>query len=50
LPGSEVDLPLKITAPKEKGNYILEFDMVQEQVTFFREKGSTPARVKVNVQ
>jgi len=50
LPGSEVDLPLKVTAPKEKGNYILEFDMVQEQVTFFREKGSTPARVKVNVQ
>ena len=49
-PGGEVDLPLKITAPKEKGNYILEFDMVQEQVTFFREKGSTGARVKVNVQ
>jgi hypothetical protein len=24
--------------------------MVQEQVTFFHEKGSTPARVKVDVQ
>lgn len=50
LPGSEVDLPLKVTAPKEKGNYILEFDMVQEQVSFFHDKGSTPARVNVKVE
>lgn len=49
-PGGDVDLQIKITAPKEKGNYILEFDMVQEQVAFFHEKGSTPARVNVKVQ
>ncbi|HEV7700155.1 MAG TPA: hypothetical protein VGO43_07995 [Pyrinomonadaceae bacterium] len=50
LPGGELDLPLKIAAPKEKGNYVLEFDMVQEQVSFFREKGSTPARINVKVE
>jgi hypothetical protein len=49
-PGGEVDMPLRVTAPKEKGDYILEFDMVQEQVSFFREKGSTPARVNVHVE
>lgn len=49
-PGGEADLPLRVTAPKEKGDYILEFDMVQEQVNFFRERGSTPARVNVHVE
>jgi hypothetical protein len=49
-PGGEVDMPLRITAPKEKGDYVLEFDMVQEQVNFFRDKGSTPARVNVHVE
>jgi hypothetical protein len=49
-PGGEVDMQLRVTAPKEKGDYVLEFDMVQEQVSFFREKGSTPARVSVRVE
>ncbi|HZT60530.1 MAG TPA: hypothetical protein VFA21_18140 [Pyrinomonadaceae bacterium] len=49
-PGGEVDMQLRVTAPKQKGDYVLEFDMVQEQVSFFREKGSTPARVNVRVE
>ena len=49
-PGGEVELPLQITAPKEPGNYILELDMVQELVAFFKEKGNETLRVKVRVE
>jgi hypothetical protein len=49
-PGAEVTMPIRVTAPKEAGEYVLEFDMVQEQVNFFRERGSTPARVNVRVE
>ena len=49
-PGAEVSVPLRITAPKQPGDYVLEFDMVQEQVNFFRERGSTPARLTVKVE
>jgi hypothetical protein len=49
-PGAEVAMPITVTAPKEAGKYLLEFDMVQEQVNFFRERGSTPARVNVRVE
>ncbi len=48
-PGEEVELPLLITAPKEPGNYILEVDLVQEQVAWFSDKGSPTARTKVTV-
>jgi hypothetical protein len=49
-PGEEFSLPIKVGAPKQPGEYVLEFDMVQEQVTFFRERGSTPATVRVVVK
>ncbi|HVF56291.1 MAG TPA: hypothetical protein VM934_09080 [Pyrinomonadaceae bacterium] len=49
-PGAEAVIPLKITAPKKPGEYVLEFDMVQEQVTFFRDKGSETAKVNVRVE
>ncbi|HEX7177496.1 MAG TPA: hypothetical protein VF240_19715 [Pyrinomonadaceae bacterium] len=49
-PGEEAELPLVITAPKNPGDYILELDMVQEQVTFFKDKGSQPLRVNVKVE
>jgi hypothetical protein len=48
-PGEEVELPLAITAPKEPGDYILEVDLVQEQVAWFSDKGSQTARTKVMV-
>jgi len=48
-PGEEVELPLLITAPKEPGDYILEADLVQEQVAWFSDKGSPTARAKVTV-
>jgi hypothetical protein len=48
-PGEETEVPLLVTAPKEPGEYILEVDLVQEQVGWFSEKGSQTARAKVTV-
>ena len=48
-PGEETEVPLTITAPKEPGEYILEVDVVQEQVAWFHDKGSPMARAKVTV-
>jgi len=48
-PGEETEVPLLITAPKEPGEYILEVDVVQEQVAWFHEKGSPTAKAKVTV-
>ncbi len=49
-PGMSVTLPLTINTPVKKGGYILELDMVQEGITWFATKGSTPLKVKVIVQ
>jgi hypothetical protein len=48
-PGEETEIPLTITAPKEPGDYILEVDLVQEQVAWFHDKGSPTAKTKVTV-
>jgi hypothetical protein len=48
-PGEETEVPLIITAPKEPGEYLLEVDLVQEQVAWFSDKGSPTARAKVTV-
>ena len=48
-PGEEAEMTLQITAPKEPGEYTLEVDMVQEQVSWFKEKGSPTANSKVTV-
>jgi len=48
-PGEETEVPLGITAPKDPGEYTLEVDLVQEQVAWFREKGSPTAKAKITV-
>jgi hypothetical protein len=48
-PGEETEVPLLISAPKEPGDYILEVDLIQEQVAWFSDKGSPTARAKVTV-
>ena len=48
-PGEEAEMTLQITAPKEPGEYTLEVDLVQEQVSWFKEKGSPTANSKVTV-
>ena len=49
-PAEEMEVPLLITAPKDPGDYILELDLVQEQVAWFHDKGSGTARVKIRVE
>lgn len=49
-PGASASVTLQVTAPDEPGEYILELDMVQEQVAWFRDKGARTARMKIIVQ
>lgn len=46
-PEEEIDLALVINAPSETGNYVIELDMVQELVAWFKDKGSETAKVDV---
>jgi hypothetical protein len=50
LPGEEVELPITVTAPSQPGDYILDLDMVQEQVTWFSQKGYETLRFNVRVE
>jgi hypothetical protein len=49
-PQEEIELTLAVTAPKTEGNYLLELDLVQEGVTWFKHKGSATATVEVEVK
>jgi hypothetical protein len=48
-PGEETVASLLITAPKDPGDYGLEIDLLQESVTWFRDKGSPTIKTKVKV-
>ena len=49
-PNEEIELSLLITSPSRSGLYFLELDAVQEGVTWFKDKGSKAARVRVNIE
>ncbi len=46
-PGDKVEISAKVKAPKAAGEYILEFDMVQEQVAWFGLRGAETLRLDV---
>jgi hypothetical protein len=48
-PGDTVGLALKATAPTEPGDYVLEADLVQKDIAWFSERGSTSWKCKVDV-
>ncbi len=48
-PGAETEVPLTIRAPEEPGEYVLEVDVVQEQVAWFKDKGSQTFKSRVKV-
>jgi len=48
-PSAATEIEVFLTAPKEPGHYIVEFDMVQERVCWFSERGSSPLRVQIEV-
>lgn len=47
--GQETEVSIRIKAPDKAGRYILQYDMVQERVTWFSEKGIIPLEVNVDV-
>lgn len=49
-PGREATLAIDVTAPKQPGEYKLQFDLVQEMVAFFEDRGAKVEVVPVNVQ
>lgn len=49
-PGEEVTIPLRVSAPATPGEYILELDMVQELVGWFKQKGGQTLKLKIKVE
>jgi hypothetical protein len=49
-PGAAVALRATVKAPVKPGAYILEFDMVQEKVDWFKNRGSKPVRFDVTIE
>ncbi len=49
-PAQAVEIPLTVTAPSSRGDYILEIDIVQEGVAWFKDKGSETLRLRVRVE
>jgi hypothetical protein len=49
-PGAEIELPLTVTAPAKPGDYILQLDIVQENVAWSGDKGNSTFKVKVQVK
>ena len=48
-PFGRMVLYLQVRAPSVRGEYLLEIDLVEEGVTWFQEKDSMPAIVRVTV-
>jgi O-antigen ligase len=48
-PGETVALRAEVQAPSAEGRYVLAWDMVQERVAWFSDRGVTPAAVPVQV-
>lgn len=49
-PGESITFTLNIPVPYKSGIYFLEFDMVQENVTWFRQKGSPTSIIEIDVK
>lgn len=49
-PGDSATLSILVKAPKQPGEYRLQFDLVQELVAWFEEKGVASPRIPVSVR
>ena len=49
-PGQSMTLEAWLTLPEENGDYLLELDMVQEHVCWFRQRGSETVVVRCRVE
>lgn len=50
LPGQEAEFSFTVNAPKDAGQYVLEVDVLQENVSWFGLKGSKTLRLPVTVE
>lgn len=48
-PGAEIEMQARVQAPAAPGEYLLEFDVVREQLSWFGEQGSPTVRIEVQV-
>jgi hypothetical protein len=49
-PGQETDLIARVVAPRVPGEYVLNWDLVQENVLWFSANGASPGGVPVHVK
>jgi len=49
-PNAEIQMAIAVNTPLSPGKYILELDMVQEAVAWFKHKSSTTAWVQVEIE
>lgn len=49
-PGEEVTLKARVITPGQAGEYILEFDLVQEAVAWFKDKGSKTTSLNIKLE
>lgn len=49
-PGASADLQAEVEAPQRPGNYVLAWDMVEENSAWFSARGSPPSKLAVAVQ
>ncbi|MBA3400589.1 MAG: hypothetical protein H0U05_01235 [Actinobacteria bacterium] len=49
-PGEEVELAVRVAAPRPQGSYRLAFDLVEEYRFWFEEVGSSPLEIPVEVE
>jgi hypothetical protein len=49
-PGTQIALRATVKAPDKPGTYILEFDMVQEAISWFKDRGSRAIRFDVTIE
>lgn len=48
-PMEETQMRLVVNTPADPGEYVLELDIVQEQIAWFGDKGSEVVRIKANI-
>ena len=48
-PGTDTMVPLRVTAPTEPGDYLIEVDLVHEGMTWFADRGAQTATVAMRV-
>ena len=48
-PEDEEIIKFNFTAPNKKGKYVLEFDMVNEHICWFNDRGSEPFEINLEI-